>query len=151
MIIAIRRSKTIQFKERVLEIPVARCQNQALCAVHWTERHFEQLPASQTDTAFRIPTSGGASYPMTYKIYQSTLKIFADRAGLDPTTISSHSLRRGGCTFLSLSGATIEELRTRGDWCTDTVFTYLKTPLAIRVMNDMRVATSLAATPIPEY
>ena len=76
--------------------------------------------------------------------------MFAGRAGLDPSTVSSHSLRRGGCTYLSLCGASIEELRTRGDWCTDTVFTYLKTPLTVRIMDDMRVATSLAATNIEE-
>ena len=64
---------------------------------------------------------------------------------MDPASVSSHSLRRGDCTFLSLCRATIEELRTRGDWCTDTVFTYLTMPLSIRIMNDMQVATNLAA------
>ena len=88
--------------------------------------------------------------PHTYKAYQATLRIFAEKAGMDPASVSSHSLRRGGCTFLSLCGVMIEELRTRGDWCTDwctdTVFTYLKTHLSIRIMNDMHVATNLSAT-----
>ena len=87
---------------------------------------------------------------MSYPVYQDTLRLFAGQAGLDPSSVSSHSLRRGGCTYLSLCGASIEELRTRGDWCTDTVFTYLKTPLTVRIMDDMRVATSLAATNIME-
>ena len=150
MIISIRRSKTIQFRERVLEVPVARCPNHRLCAVFWTEKHFSQIPAPQGAVAFRIPGRGGGSSAMSYPIYQDTLKMFAGRAGLDPSSVSSHSLRRGGCTYLSMCGASIEELRTRGDWCTDTVFTYLKTPLTVRIMDDMRVATSLAATNIEE-
>lgn len=149
MIIRIRRSKTIQFQERILEIPVARCSNHLLCAVYWTERHFSEAPAPPEAMAFRLPLGGGGgedTFPLPYPTYQSTLKIFARRAGLDPDTISSHSLRRGGCTYLSMCGASIEELRVRGDWATDTVFTYLKTPLTVRIMNDMRVATSLASS-----
>lgn len=150
MIISIRRSKTIQFQERVLEVPVARCPDKALCAVFWTEKHFGQLPAPPEAMAFRLPVSGGTSSPMLYTIYQATLKLFSSEAGLDPVTISSHSLRRGGCTYLSLCGATLEELRTRGDWSSDTVFLYLKTPLSVRIMNDIRVATALAVPSAPE-
>lgn len=145
LIISIRRSKTIQFHERVLEVPVARCPNHLLCAVHWTERHFSEVPAQPDAMAFRISGADGSSAPLTYQLYQSTLKLFSKRAGLDPDSVSSHSLRRGGCTFLSMCGATLEELRSRGDWSTDTVFTYLKTPLTLRIVNDMRVATTLAA------
>ena len=149
MIISIRRSKTTQFRERVLEVPVARCPDSDLCAVFWTEKHFRQLPAPPGALAFRLPTPEGASSPMRYNTYQGTLKHFSAEAGLDPDTISSHSLRRGGCTYLSLCGATLEELRTRGDWSSDTVFLYLKSPLSVRIMNDMRVASALAVAPPP--
>ena len=150
MVIRIRRSKTIQFQERILEIPVARCRDHSLCAVFWVERHFREVPALQGDMAFRLPSgdASAASYPLPYPTYQATLKIFAAKAGLDPSVISSHSLRRGGCTYLSMCGATIEELKVRGDWASDTIFTYLKTPLTIRIMNDMRVANSLASGPL---
>ena len=150
MIIRIRRSKTIQFQERILEIPVARCRDHSLCAVYWVERHFREVPALPGEMAFRLPEGGAGrdvTYPFPYPTYQATLKIFAAKAGLDPTAISSHSLRRGGCTYLSMCGATIEELKVRGDWASDTIFTYLKTPLTARIMNDMRVATSLASGP----
>lgn len=146
MVLCIRRSKTIQFQERVLEVPVARCPNESICAVHWTERHFRELPANPDDPAFRIPSTEGRSNPLTYAIYQDSLRLFAARAGLDPSSISSHSLRRGGCTYLAMCGATMEELRTRGDWKSDTVFTYLKTPLSERIINDMRVASALSST-----
>lgn len=143
MIIKIRRSKTIQFGERVLEIPVARCPNRALCAVYWTLRHFRELPADSTELAFRIPGPGGGSTPMTYTAYQGMLKLFSNQAGLGEYYFTSHSLRRGGCTYLAMAGATIEEIKVRGDWASDTVYAYLKTPLQTRILNDVRVATSL--------
>lgn len=145
MVIRIRKSKTIQFQERVLEVPVAKCENKAICAVYWTVRHFRETPASGDEMAFRIPSEAG-SLPLPYSAYQATLKIFSKKAGLDHESISSHSLRRGGCTYLSMCGASLEELKTRGDWSSDTVFAYLKTPLTVRIMNDMRVANTLSTT-----
>ena len=82
---------------------------------------------------------------MTYKIYQSTLKYFGGKAGLDTEQLSSHSLRRGGCTYLASMGVPLEEIRVRGDWASDAVFRYLKTPLNTRILNDMRVAAHIAA------
>lgn len=146
LLISIRRSKTIQFRERVLQVPVARCPDTSICAVHWTKIHFDQVPAPPDSMAFLFPLPDGGSTPLPYPYYQATLKHFAARAGMDPDEVSSHSLRRGGCTFLSMTGASLEELRARGDWSTDTVFTYLKTPLTLRILNDIRVATALATS-----
>ena len=150
MLLTVRRSKTIQYGQRVLRIPIARCPMQNICAVYWTERHFSELQASPNDMAFRIPTGGGESAPMTYNIYESTLKLFSEAAGYDPSEISSHSLRRGGCTYLSMCGVTLEELKARGDWASDTVFAYLRTPLTTRILNDMQVASALSAVNIRE-
>ena len=55
MIITLRRTKTIQFRQRVLQIPIARCSDIRLCAVYWTERHFAESKAGKDDLAFRIP------------------------------------------------------------------------------------------------
>ena len=78
MILKVRRSKTIQFKEWVLKIPAARCCNTKLCAVYWTKRHFAQMQAAPCEIAFRVPDETG-SVPLSY---QETLKLFANIAGL---------------------------------------------------------------------
>ena len=145
MIVSVRSSKTIQFQERVLEVPVARCGNRDLCAVYWLERHFEQVRVGRGEQAFRLPAAGGGSTPLTYRIYMEMLRLFADKAGLGGLDFTSHSLRRGGCTFLAMAGATIEELKVRGDWASDTVYKYLKTPLQQRILNDLRVASTLSS------
>ena len=82
---------------------------------------------------------------MTYKMYHGMLKLFAARAGLGECDFTSHSLRRGGCTYLAMAGATIEEIKFRGDWASETVYRYLKTPLQQRILNDLSVAATLSA------
>ena len=133
MLIRVRRSKTIQFAERMLEIPVARCPDTTLCAVHWTERNFREVSADPDTMALWVTTRS------------DMLKHFCSAVCLDPSDYSSHSLRRGGCTFLSLCGATLEELRVRGDWSSDTIFAYLQAPLSVRIINDIWVSNVLSA------
>ena len=58
MVIVIRNSKTIQFSERVLEVPVARDYGPALYVVHWVECQFRQLPADKDQEAFRLSEWG---------------------------------------------------------------------------------------------
>lgn len=144
MVISVRRSKTIQFAERELLIPVARVENIALCAVYWVERHFRQCKVASASAAFQIPAVGGGLCPLDYKTLHLTIKIFAKKAGLDPSLFSCHSLRRGGCTFLALQGATIDELKVRGDWASDCVYKYIARPLSERIVSDIRVASTLA-------
>lgn len=142
MIIRIHRSKTIQFSERTLDIPVANCPDTALCAVYWVKRHFWEMPARDSEPAFRIPDDSQPSVPLTYSIYQRMLKLFSEKAGLEPTELSSHSL---SCTYLAMCGASLEELRVRGDWSSDSIFAYLRTPISMRIISDIRVATLLAS------
>ena len=115
MLIVIEKSKTIQFFERTVEIPVAYSPLEELCAVTWTLRHFNEVPAGAEDYAFRLSGPGG-SVPQDYKSYQDTLKYICERAGLDPAKFSTHSMRRGGATFLSMIGVSVAEIKQRGDW-----------------------------------
>ena len=64
MVIKVYKTKTIQFSERYLQIPIVRCQDTRLCAIHWTELHFKQMPAEDAAMAFRIPSQGGSA-PLT--------------------------------------------------------------------------------------
>ena len=67
MVISVRRSKTIQFDERELLIPVAALPNN-ICAVHWVRRHFNQTHVNSSDSAFQVPNGRGVYSPF-YLIY----------------------------------------------------------------------------------
>ena len=77
VIISITHSKTIQFSQLILQIPIARCEDKRLCAVAWLEQHFLQVPADPEDMAFQIPAPGGGSVPFPYGNFQETLKILS--------------------------------------------------------------------------
>ena len=142
MIITIRKSKTIQFSERKLLIPVSRLKNTSLCAVFWTEKHFSEVQANDSSPAFLVPTRRGNS-AIPYQKLQSTIKIVAAKAGFDQSVFSCHSLRRGGATFLHLQGASIEQIKTRGDWRSDCVYKYIQIPLSQRILDDMKSSTAI--------
>lgn len=139
LILTIVRSKSIQFKERILEIPIAALKDKKLCAVYWLSRHFSDTPSQSDSDILQLP--GLASFP--YKIYEETLKLQCARANLDPMKYSSHSLRRGGATFLSITGSSIEQIKNRGDWSSSCVYKYLITPLSERILSDLKVADML--------
>ena len=44
-----------------------------------------------------------------------------------------------------MCGASIEQLKERGDWASETVYSYLKTPLGARIVNDLKVVAALCA------
>ena len=143
MLISIRWSKTIQFQDRTLDIPIAKCPAISLCAVYWTLEHFTSVPADPDSLTFLIP-NGDSYSPLDYDTYQKMLNYFGGKVGIDTSELSSHSLRWGGCTYLAMCGASLEEIKTTGDWASDVVFTYLKTPLTVRIINYLQVAAKLS-------
>ena len=99
------------------------------------------LPADAA--ALQVPDGVGSYRPLDYRSLQATINHFVAMAGLDAQSFSCHSLHRGGCTFLALQGAPIDEIKTRGDWSSDAVYKYMIRPLAERIVSDIHVASSL--------
>lgn len=143
MMLHIKKSKTNQFRQRMHLIPISRVKNKELCAVHWYEVHVQQCPAHADAIAFRMPRRGH-SVPLSYKYYQAVIKNACSVTGLDASEFSTHSLRRGGATFLRMCGASIQDIMERGDWKSDAVFQYLALSVEERLARDMRVALHLA-------
>ena len=139
LLLNVVKSKTNQYRERVHKIPVSCVRDTRLCAVYWVRKHFEECPAEPQSRAFRVP-KGGNSVPLTYKFYLKVIKTIATIAGLDSSTFSTHSLRRGGATFLRMSGASLQVIKERGDWSSDAVYLYLQTSLTERLTSDLRVS-----------
>ena len=99
-----------------------------------------KMPTAPDSPTFLIPAPGDRSTPLTYSVYQQMLKFFGELTGLEVDCLLSHSLRCGGCAFLALCGASLEEIRSRVDWKSEAVFAYLKTSMKVRILNNMRVA-----------
>ena len=145
-IITVKKSKTIQFAERELYVPIYRVADPVLCAVTWLERHFAEVPAGADEPAFLVSDANKFA-PLKYSSFQSILKFIAAEASLPPGRISSHGLRRGGATYLALLGVPVDVIKETGDWRSDQVYEYLRRPMEDRIKLDARVAAMLASTP----
>jgi len=97
VIIINRWSKTIQFSQRLLTIPLPHIQGHPLCPHAALQTAFRLVPAPLSGPAFVLPAPSSSSLmPLTYAKFDNLLKSVALTAGLDPTRISGHSLRAGG-------------------------------------------------------
>lgn len=116
--LTVRHTKTIQFGQRVLCIPLSIHSNPALCPVTALRRLLSSLPSSlPKDTplfSFRSGNSPVAS--LTYHTFIKTLKSTLKRAGYSPLDYSGHSFRRGGCSHAFRLGVPAALIKSRGDW-----------------------------------
>ena len=136
-LITIRWSKTIQFRERLVQIPIPCIPQSKLCPTAATAHAFSFTNAEeQNSQAFNWHDDPTRSIKhLTYSIFLKKLKHHLSLIGIDPTLYSGHSFRRGGASFSYQSGVPIELIKALGDWRSDTVLMYLTMPLNIRLQS----------------
>ena len=91
--VIIRWSKTIQFRERILEIPVLAIPDSPLCPLSALKQMIHLTPAPEDALAFILP--GGKYRPVLYHEFNKMLRVLIRKTGRDPNGYSSHSFRRG--------------------------------------------------------
>ena len=70
-------------------------------------------------TLFRLMGGVGPKtklFEQSYNSFNSELKRRCGKAGINPLGISTHSLRRGGCTALFYAGVPVESIMAHGRW-----------------------------------
>ena len=134
-LVKVHWSKTIQFRERTILIPLPGLR--ALPFVQWEQfcMLFSFSPkAGLDDQAFvwvdplkLIPQS------FTYNLFMSKLREVLHSAGLSGADFGTHSFCRGGASFAFQSALPVELIKILGDWKSNAVLLYLTVPLNIRV------------------
>lgn len=134
------KSKTIQYKERCVRIPV--CQGGGfLCAPTLLKRFLNNYP-SIAEAPLLSYIKSGMVIPVKYSNALELLKRWSERAGLNKN-VGLHSLRRGAATLMSLAGVNLEDIKERGDWHSMAVLSYLSYPMEKKVSIDSRVVCLL--------
>lgn len=119
--VTIRWSKTIQFRERKLVIPIPRIKGSPLCPVAAVHRAFSLTPSvNLAGPAFMA----SSKLPILVKDVVSAIKTGVRLAGVDPSEFSGHSLRRGGACLCLRAGLSIDAIRQLGDWKSDSYTKY---------------------------
>ncbi len=133
------QTKTIQFQERVLYIPLVSIPDSILCPVKALRVHFARHHAPQDGPVFMDHCNS----PITGNRFNKWLKRKVQALDYDPVHYSCHSLRRGGATFAHNSGAPLELIQAQGDWCSMAVLVYLTRPVSLRVQIARLMAASI--------
>ena len=88
-------SKTIQFQDRYLDIPMLPNVDKRLCPVFWLDLYLSNVPAGPMDPAYLVQ-QGVPNCSLSYAQLTYWLHEWVNALGLDGGAFSSHSLHRGG-------------------------------------------------------
>lgn len=139
LLLSINSSKTIQFNERTLQIPVVESPGSILCPVKWLKIYLSLCKVPKKGPLLLDCKSKG---PLSYEKFTKRLKELVKKAGIGGR-ITCHSLRRGSATYLSRLGLPLHDVKMYGDWKSLTVLLYLADDTETRLMKDYSVAHSL--------
>ena len=133
-IIINRWSKTIQFSQRILTIPLPHIAQHPLCPYTALKHAFRLVPAPLSGPAFIIPASTGGLTPLTYGKFDSLLKLLAAKTNMDPSQVSGHSFRSGGATLAFQAQIPAKLIKRLGDWQSDAYRFYIHIPVKDRML-----------------
>ena len=124
MMMEVRWSKTIQFRQRILRVPVLPAENKAICPVFWVYKMLQDNPGEPQDPLFLIKTPKEklclSANQLVYRL-RKWLKL----VGEEDMAYSLHSLRRGGATFAYQSNMEGQMIKLLGDWASDCYQRYI--------------------------
>ncbi|XP_046548484.1 uncharacterized protein LOC124258432 [Haliotis rubra] len=126
--IVIRHTKTIQFGQRVLRLPLHWIPGSPLCPVKALDNLLQLFPPSisqQGIPPFSYLDNHRNIKCLTYNTFVSTLKKILTVCGYKADDFSGHSFRRGGCTFAFKAGLSAPFVKLRGDWRSNAYERYI--------------------------
>ena len=125
ILITLLHTKTIQFGERRLHIPLPR-SNSDLCPVAAYSASVNTVRHPHSTPAF-VYSQGGKLQWLTPSIFMDTFRKLLHRAGIqDASAYTGHSFRGGGASWAFQSGVPGELIQICGDWASDAYKTYLE-------------------------
>ena len=128
--LTIRATKTIQFKQRYLSIPLPYIPDSPLCPVTALRNHLQINDLNDKSDgkplfSVILPRSGEHA-PITAAKFSAFIQRAIKTLGLDPGQFSPHSFRRGGATFAFSCSVPSELIQRQGDWHSDAYLVYLE-------------------------
>ena len=137
ILLTVKWSKTIQFRERSVQIPLPRIPGSIFCPVSSLQHALSftsGAPAhSHAFSYLDLPHCNRRC--MTYRSFVSKLRSCLRSLGVSLDDYAGHSFRRGGASFAFQAGVPIEMIGMLGDWKSNSVLLYLTVPLRIRLQS----------------
>jgi hypothetical protein len=123
--IIVRSSKTIQFGQRLHQVPFVRVSNPLLCPVKALLTHLGQAHLSP-DTPLFAYSQLGVTVNLYHARFVTRLRAYLVTLGYDPQKHRAQARRRGGVASLCFrAGLSILQIKQRGDWVSNAVEQYI--------------------------
>ena len=123
-LIFVRKTKTIQFGERILRIPFVASTTGSLCPVRALNNLMIVGSRKISDPLFSYRCGNQVRW-WTHESFTKKLRTLLFRAGYNSKRYTGHSFRRGGATYGFQRGLTMEQVKQRGDWASAAVNNYV--------------------------
>ena len=115
VLVRVRWSKTIQFREKEVLVPLSRVRGSPFCPVSAISRAFAFTPmATDSSQAFLWLHPSLKLRCFTYSLFMSKVRSCLRGCGLHGMDFGSHSFRRGGASFAFQSGLPVELIKFSG-------------------------------------
>ena len=133
VILSVRLSKVIQYRERILHIPLPKIKNSPFCPSTSLLGLTTECPAARTPVPlFRFLAPDGSLQVLSQSIFIRELKSCLSAIGVPEDKYSGHSLRRGGASFALQCGLPVNLIKLQGDWNSNAYERYLQPSLDLR-------------------
>lgn len=145
--LVLHNTKTIQFGERTLELPLPTIPGDALCPTAALHLYMAATSDRPLDSQlFGYADSSGAWVPLTHATLVAWIKRLIQLVGLNPTQYAGHSLRRGGATF-AFSSANLNPIliKALGDWLSASFLRYCEALTGARLFGAHAMASATLA------
>ena len=150
VLVLMNYSKTAQFGNKNVVIPLLSNPIQALDPVYHLKELFQRFPLSGCLPAFSYLEKGILKC-ISYDGFTKELKRLLNLAGLRADSYSGHSFRRGGATYLYRLGADPLLIQASGDWASDcyTRYVFLTLDQRYHAQKMMTLNTRFDVNPLP--
>lgn len=136
VLVIIKWSKTIQYQEKELLLPLLPAKDKSLCPVFWVKLMFKKVRLNGDKPLFSLyEEKGEGTVPLTYDQLGSKLKYWVEKTGTSSQRYTLHGLRKGGACHALEVGLVGEDLKILGDWASEAYMRYLDLSLQRRVDN----------------
>jgi hypothetical protein len=142
LIVVLKWSKTNQYGQRRLRIPIVSVPNSPLCPVSAYKNMLHLVPAPPSSPAFVYPSSHSL-VSVTHHSFTSHLRHLLSQSGFSPQGYSGHSFRRGGATWAFRIGVPGELIQLHGDWRSDAYKVYLEVDFSTKVSVSASIRKSI--------
>lgn len=142
IVLNVRKTKTLQRKEYVLQVPIQRLSNRKLCAASMLTTHLVRTLLISEGSLFFV-FKAGKWKPLLYGELLTFVKHCVSLIGLSPSDAGLHSMRRSGASFLHSIGVTLVDIMNAGDWRSLAALAYLFSPIERKSFIENQAATAL--------